>query len=317
VSRVSEALGLHLDRESLAIARGDTVSVAPVWIATERQAAGPMVLGAQRILDALRERLAPAIAADARAVFAIPADFDAAAVARLARVCSMVGLADVAYVDAAALTAAVMRAPEAACVLQLGWRDFIVSRVAVDKQYARQATWLHASTSLTRLHDRWIECVAAAMVRRTRFDPLHDRDGEQALFAQLPAALDALQHSDVVRFAVQSASTTFTVELGARQFEEAAATIYTTIIDALLAAQSAERPSPCIVPQAVIRWPGFLARLRVAAPAEVRILPAELIARAAADLVGKLAVGRAYWRIESLASPRYGGTPDYSIDGAS
>ena len=297
---VTEILGLSLDRQSLAIARGDTLLVEPVLVATQRDAAGEAVLSAQRVLDALRACLDPVPAGDARAVFAVPADFDAAAVARLAQVCSMVGLNDVAFVDAIALTSAMMHEPRSAAVLQMGWRDFIVSRVRHERLSTREATWLHATASLTQLHDCWIESVAAAMVKQTRFDPLHDRTGEQALFAQLPSALDAAQRVGTARFTLESAGTAFAVEFAAKHFDEAAARFYTAVIDALLATQVAGQPLLCIVPEVVKKWPGFLARLHAAASAGVTVLPDGALARGARAIVDEVTSGRAYWTMPPL-----------------
>lgn len=302
MSSVTEAIGLHLDRESLAIARATDVSVAPVLVATERQAADSTVMGARRILDALRARLQPPPETGARAVTAVPADFDVPAIARLAQVCRTAGFEDLAYVDAAALTLAIEPRLAAAVVLQLGWRDLLVSRVrAAGASCAREATWLYPDVSLTNVHDRWVESIAAAMVKQTRFDPLHDRDGEQQLFAQLPQALAVVADHGRAKIEVTAAGNTFAVELPARLFEEAAAASYQVVINALMGAQHATEPLDCIVPQTVARWPGFLARLVAAAPARVWTMPAGLLAETARSLVGVLQTDRAVWQVDRSA----------------
>ncbi len=304
MSSVTEAIGLHLDRESLAIARATEVSVVPVLVATERQAADATVMGARRILDALRARLAPPPETGARAVSAVPADFDAPAISRLAQVCRKVGFEDVAYVDAAALTLAIAPRLDAAVVLQLGWRDLLVSRVrAAGASCAREATWLYPNVSLTNVQDRWVESIAAAMVKQTRFDPLHDQQGEQQLFAQLPQVLAAVTDRGSARIEVTAADNTFVVELTARLLEEAAAASYQTVIDALMGAQQASEPLDCIVPQTVARWPGFLARLAAAVPARVWTLPTGLLAQTAQSLVGVLQTDQAVWRVDRSAVP--------------
>ena len=305
---VTDTIGLHLDRQSLAIARHEQLSVEPVLIATERSAASPTVLGAQQILAALRAQLRPAPEAGARAVFAVPADFDLPAVARLARVSRTAGLDDVAYVDAAALTLAVAPQLPAATVLQMGWRNFLISRVRATEACVREAAWLQNSVSLSSLQDRWVETIAALMVKQTRFDPLHDRRCEQQLFAQLPSVLDTATRTGVATLRVESADNTFAVQLAVQHFEDAAATSYQTIIAGLLAAQQAGESLPCIVPQTAVSWPGFIEQLTSAASGGVFVVPDGLLARTARSLVGTIEKGQAVWRVARLEAQESFGT---------
>ena len=138
-----------------------------------------------------------------------------------------------------------------------------------------------------------------------RLQVLHDRGGERSLFSQLPRALEEATGDGQTRIVVTSSGSEFAVTLSSQHFEEVAATDYAAIIDALLAARGEAKDLLCVVPQATLHWPGFMARLSKAIDARVVGIPDGLLAKVACSLVGHFPAAHATWRVPKLSNSEW------------
>jgi hypothetical protein len=204
-------------------------------------------------------------------LFAVPADFDADYLTHVAAVGAAAGCDNLGFVDSAASISATL--PDAATVVvDIGWHVLIAARVRAADVCQREAAWLDSRQLLGQLQKRWMDLIAAAMVKQTRFDPQHARADEQALFDGLTAWLAQATREGSVRIALPGEASRFAVELSAHQFEAAAAPIYRQVLRVLLGALVAGDAATLVLPQRVADWPGFLPKLFAATEQPVRLI---------------------------------------------
>ncbi len=335
------SIGLHLDHRSLAIAR-EPAGAAPVEIeplAVEREANGGSIgtaaLGRSRMQpDAVsmthwRELTSPGHLTEARRLcvrelrgrltgrgagsgdrqlFAVPADFDASYLSWVAAIGAAAGCEQLGFVDSAAAIAATLPDP-AAVVVDIGWHVLIASRVRAGEVCRREASWIDNRQLLGQLQQKWMDLIAATMVKQTRFDPQHTRADEQALFDSLPGWLAQATHEGSVRIALPGDAARFAVELSAQQFEDAAVPLYRQIQRVILEALIAGEPATLVLPQRVADWPGFMPKLLAATAQPVRLLPESHGAEAALALASLHAPARAIALVPRAALARALPTP--------
>jgi FHA domain len=237
---------------------------------------------------------------DALNVLAVPSNYDASTNERLAAVARAAGLTRVAYVDAAAAIVAASQFTQGAVVVELGWQHILASAVPGGASFARRFARLDSARGLDYLYRRWMDVIAAAMVKQTRFDPLHDRSTEQALFDALPALLTQATQDGMVRVELPAAGATYATEISAQWLEEAAAVFYRQLLRLVLGVQDAAAPLPLLLPECMRTWPGFAARVLASTDQAVRWLPEGYGARAALQLADLLQPGIATWRVAAL-----------------
>ncbi len=79
------------------------------------------------------------------------------------------------------------------------------------------------------LHGAWAQLVSEAMVRSTRFDPLHQAASEQQLHLRLPGWLESLAAQDAIEVSIDTDERKFTASLRREQFALAAEAYYTQL----------------------------------------------------------------------------------------
>ncbi len=249
----------------------------------------------------LRVLLAPvADAAASRVVIAVPASYDIAAISRLAAVGNAAGLGNVAYVDAHAATVAASQLTQGAIVIEVGWQQVGAVAVPAGERFVRRRAQLDATRALDYVYRRWMDVIAAAMVKQTRFDPLHDRANEQALFDALPSLVARATQEGSVRVELPGAAAAYATDISAQWLEDAATPFYRQLIRMALGMQDAAAPLPLLLPEFMRAWPGFAARVLASTDQAVRWVPDGFAARAALQLAEALEPGVATWRVAAL-----------------
>jgi hypothetical protein len=71
---------------------------------------------------------------------------------------------------------------------------------------------------LRHLYSEWVKAIAEALVRTTRFDPLHEASTEQELYDRLPAVMAGLEQNPSVPFEMVVGSKTYRVNLSRELF---------------------------------------------------------------------------------------------------
>jgi hypothetical protein len=162
------------------------------------------------------------------------------------------------FVDAATVTAAALAPERNAIVLELGLHHAAATAVDMDAgQARRRRAVLFERAGLIELHQLWLDLVSTTMVKRTRFDPLHNAATEQQLFDALPALAKDLAATGDATASVTKGTERFEVTLTRDQFAQTAEPIFRGIIGLLHQLRPAGAPMTIIVPQPVLDLPGF------------------------------------------------------------
>jgi hypothetical protein len=324
-------LGIHIDHRNLALFCADRASIAPLAVnhGDTAPAVGDAAIARARLepdqvsLDhwaalgdstraravarwcarELRERASEfADLTPGPVAFAVPADYNATTLANVSAVLGAAGFPAAAFVDSAVALAAVAGHEQGIVALEIGWQQATVARVSRGEPFARQAAMIDAGLGVDSPYRRWIDVIAAAMVKQTRFDPLHDRRNEQALFDALPRLLATAVREGTVRVELPGEAAAYAVEVPAQAFAEAAGSYYRRLLRFLLGAEVAGESRPILLPDELRTWPGFEQRLLAGTELPVRWVPAGFVARVAAQLATRLPARSATWRCSALTT---------------
>lgn len=214
----------------------------------------------------LRARLAAALTTatgvERDADVAVPAHFDAGA---LAWVLGALRGADVEprrLVDAAALRCAALGLERDALVIDVGLHHLSVCRVVAQAGACRRtALQWRAGHGVLALHDAWLALAAEAMVLRHRFDPLHDGAIEQSLYDLLPQAAVRAAVQGSATLTLERAGMPLEIELTRDQFAARAAPVYRELLTLLHALRPAGAALALVVDARVAAWPGLVEQL--------------------------------------------------------
>ena len=131
----------------------------------------------------------------------------------------------------------------------------------------------------------WLDLVSTTMVKRTRFDPLHDAVIEQHVFESIPVlALEAANAGSVTASITRGADS-FEVELTRDQFAQAAQPIYRAIVSLLHQLRPAGVPVAIVMPQLAAQLPGLREQMEQFVGCELIAIP-DGFAAAATSLLG-------------------------------
>lgn len=282
-------LALDLSDRSLALARdGQVLSAAPsavydgsgaeaagttAWQALRRQPtststrhtgavlgnAGSSQRAASLLTAEISRRLADhGAAAGDRVWIAVPVRVDADGLGTVLGIARGLSLQVDGFVDAATAGVAALGLDRNAVVLELGLHHLAATAVESDgKQARRRRAIVGDRGGLIELYDAWLKLISTAMVKRTRFDPLHIADTEQQLFDAVPALLAEVSAAGGTSAAVNVAGARHEVSLSRDQFAEAAQPVYREILRLLHALRPAGATVSLIVPQIVASLPGL------------------------------------------------------------
>ena len=256
------------------------------WIdIATRSAAASAALPIAGAEIAQRLRTANGSEPDGAAAVVVPALFDAPALGAVLSLLRQHGLRVTQFIDAAVLAAGATRAAGTSIVIEIGLHHFSATRVDSDAARTRRRRSRSSTRAgLVALQELWLQLVSEAMVRRTRFDPLHDAQSEQRLFEALPAALSTAAASGQARVAVDSGAETFEVTLTRDQFATRAAPIYREWIALIHELRSAGQRVCLVAPRFAAALPGFDAMLDQFSGCPLYLLDATTLAVAASRL---------------------------------
>ncbi|MBS0422313.1 MAG: FHA domain-containing protein [Proteobacteria bacterium] len=191
-----------------------------------------------------------------------PAQAEPAGLAALLGITLRVGLHVSGFVDSATITAAALGSVQNTIVLELGLHHVAATSVDCDGSQARRRRSVHTERGgLIELYQMWLDLVSSTMVKRTRFDPLHDAATEQQAFDSIPAlALQAARVGSVTA-SISRGTGRFEADLTRDQFSEAAQPIYRSIVGLLHQLRPAGVPVAIVVPQLAAQLPGLREQL--------------------------------------------------------
>jgi hypothetical protein len=146
------------------------------------------------------------------------------------------------YVDLAVAACAPLDACETVLHLDLQLHQAVLTELRGTDVLRRRRVEVAPRVGLRALQAAWAQLVSEAMVRRTRFDPLHQAAAEQQLYDKLPGWLQELADADTVDAQIEAGAGKFAVSLRREQFVFAAEAYYSQLSDLIQAARRAGEP---------------------------------------------------------------------------
>jgi hypothetical protein len=137
---------------------------------------------------------------------------------------------------------------------------------------------------LMSFYQGWLELVSTTMVKRTRFDPLHDAAPEQQLFDSLARwAREAADHGSASAVLTKGAER-FEVALTRDQFAQAGQSLHRELVRLLHELRPAGAPVALVVPSVIGHLPGLRDELEQFVDCELVSLPEGFAALATSRL---------------------------------
>jgi hypothetical protein len=189
---------------------------------------------------------------------ATPARCSAHGLSAMLAIARNLSLALDGFVDAAAASAAALGIERSAIVLEIGMHHAAATYLDRDgARVRRRRTAMTERGGLIAFYQGWLELVSTTMVKRTRFDPLHDALTEQSLFDSLATWAREAAVEGVVNAVVSKGSERFEVALTRDQFAQAGQVSHREIVRLLHELRPAGAPVTLIAPSVVDHMPGL------------------------------------------------------------
>ena len=187
--------------------------------------------------------------------------------------------------DAAALSVAAVGLRGVVLVLEIGLHHVAATRVIADGiESRRKAVAVRHGTGLLELHDAWMGLAREALVRRNRYDPLHDAAAEQRLEdSLLPAAAEAAR-AGVAHLEIPTTNDVARISLTRDQFGASGSSVLRNIAAVLREVRPPGRDLALVAPEWVWELPGLTAAFGDFAASRWVSMPTGVSTRAASLL---------------------------------
>ena len=173
------------------------------------------------------------------------------------------------FIDSATATVAALALERSAIVIELGLHRVAATAVDVGSGMARRRRSITRQSvgqsvgqsvddgvGLLELYQALLELIAGAMVRRTRFDPLHDAATEQRLFDSIPELVREAA-CGAAKATLTQGMDTFEVELSRDQFALAAQPLTREVLRLIHELRPAGTAVTLVLPAALLAVPGL------------------------------------------------------------
>jgi hypothetical protein len=223
--------------------------------------------------------VAPHLDAGRDTLIAVPPWYTREQLGLLLGVAKEAGLAPVGLVDAGLAAAALEPAADAMLELELGLHRAVVTVLECTGGLRRTRFEILPQHGWLALQQAWLDAIASAFVRKTRFDPLHQAATEQRLCDGLPGWLVAANSGGTVVIGIESATATHSVEFADGDFAQAAAGIYDEYLRVLQRTRPMGGPLHLRLSDRYAAMPGLVERL-----SEIRDIEVTRLVRGASAL---------------------------------
>jgi hypothetical protein len=243
---------------------------------------------AAALLEAeLKLRLAERPLAEGQRMWIVaPAQAETAGLTALLGITRRMGLPVDGFIDSATVTTAALGSEQNTIVLELGLHHAAATSVDCAGSQARRRRAVHSERGgLIELYQVWLDLISTTMVKRTRFDPLHDAVIEQHVFESIPVLALEAANAGSVTVGITRGADSFEVELTRDQFAQAAQPIYRAIVSLLHQLRPAGVPVAIVMPQLAAQLPGLREQMEQFVGCELIAIP-DGFAAAATSLLG-------------------------------
>ncbi len=209
----------------------------------------------------LARRLASHLQPGESAWVAVSALFSPAGLSALLAIARQRDLRVAGFIDAATASVAALAPGRTSFVLEIGLHHVAVTAVEATASARRRRAVVSTRGGLVELYEGWLDLIGASMVKRTRYDPLHDAVTEQQLFDALPRLASEANATGGTTAAVTAGTERFEAALSRDQFASAAEPLYREIMRAFNDLRHAGTAATILAPRLVLDMPGFREKL--------------------------------------------------------
>lgn len=238
------------------------------------------------------------------AVFALPGSMRLHQAGLLLGIARRAGVPLAGVVDAAVAACAGLPARATVLHLDVQLHQSVLTELSGASVLRRRRVDVAPRAGLRAIYSAWAQLVAEAMVRGTRFDPLHQASSEQQLYQRLPAWLAALARAESVDAVIETPSGSFGATLRREQFTLAAEAWYAQLAELVHEGHRADEEATLALSARAALLPALGARLASLPGLELAILPEEAAAAAAAAHAADIGPGEPPALVAALARSR-------------
>jgi hypothetical protein len=222
------------------------------------------------------------------AVFAVPGSMRLHQVGLLLGIARRVGIPVAGVVDAAVAACADLPARAAVMHLDVQFHQAVLTEMQGATVLRRRRVEIAPRAGSKAIYTAWAQLVSEAMVRRTRFDPLHQAATEQQLYERLPEWLAAIADRESVDVAIDTDGGSFGAMLRREQFTLAAEAWYAQLAELVHAGHRADEAATLVLSARAALMPALGGRLASLPGLEEIALPETAPAAAAAARVAEI-----------------------------
>lgn len=216
------------------------------------------------------------------AVLAVPGSMRLHQVGLLLGIARRVGMPVAGVVDAAVAACADLPARASVKHLDVQFHQAVLTEMQGATVLRRRRVEIAPRAGLKAIYTAWAQLVSEAMVRRTRFDPLHQAAAEQQLYERLPGWLESLADREAVDVVIDTEAGSFAATLRREQFTLAAEAWYAQLAELVHAGHRADEPATLALSARAALLPALGDRLASLPGLEEIALPETAAAAAAA-----------------------------------
>lgn len=222
------------------------------------------------------------------AVLAVPGSMRLHQVGLLLGIARRIGMPVAGVVDAGVAACAGLAARATVLHLDVQFHQAVLTEMQGAHLLRRRHVEVAPRAGQKAMHAAWAALIAETMVRRTRFDPLHQATTEQQLHERLPGWLAGLTEHPSVDAVMEAGGATFAATVRRDQFALAAEAWYAQLAELVESGRRAGESATLALSARAALLPGLAARL-AAGDLEAVALPdiaAAAAAAARADDIG-------------------------------
>jgi hypothetical protein len=224
--------------------------------------------------ELVRRLVAQAPTPEERVWMAVPARASTQGLSAMLAIARNLSLPVDGFVDSAVGAVAALGLERSAIVLEVGLHHAAATYIDRDgAQVRRRRTVMTERGGLMSFYQGWLELVSATMVKRTRFDPLHDAATEQQLFDSLAGWAREAADDGSVNAVLTKGAERFEVALTRDQFAQAAQSLHREIVRMLHELRPAGAPVVLVIPDVIGHLPGLREELEQFVGCELVSLP--------------------------------------------
>lgn len=228
---------------------------------------------------------------DDQVVLAVPGTMQLSQIGLALGIARSIAMPVAGVVDSAVAACAGLLARASVLHLDVHLHQAVLTEMQGGSLLRRARVEVTARAGQKAMHAAWAQLVSEAMVRRTRFDPLHRATSEQQLHERLPGWLNLLATRETIEVSIETGTNSFTATLRREQFALAADAYYAQLVELVQSARRAGTSATLVLSSRAAMLPALHERLAALPDLELVTLRETAPAAAAAERVGEIGPG--------------------------